>query len=214
MNVGFPIVVVLVVLAAVLVARQSDQQRRGRILRRAAFALMAIFSLLFGAFVVGETFADPGGWRATGLVLLWAGPALAAGLVAWLRPGWVVVPLAVAVSAVVGMSVWFAAAPHAWSSFEDRNGPVRTIAVFAVAAVVALLGLRRAMTAGVMLLVLGTVPIVISTIASGEGIAALAIASSPTLVAGVLYVMAAMIGGSTAAAPGGVAPSNLQPGSV
>jgi len=39
-----------------------------RLLRWSGFGLMALSAVLFGAFIVGETFGDPGGWTAVGLV--------------------------------------------------------------------------------------------------------------------------------------------------
>ena len=75
MTVGFPIIAIIVILAAVFLARQPDPQKRARILRQAGFGMTALTTAFFGLFVVGETFTDPGGWEALGLVAAWAVPS-------------------------------------------------------------------------------------------------------------------------------------------
>ena len=88
MTVGFPIIAIIVILAVVFLARQPDPQQRARILKRAGFGVMAFITAFFGLFVVGETFSDPGGWKALGLVAAWAVPLAALAAVAWWRPDW------------------------------------------------------------------------------------------------------------------------------
>jgi hypothetical protein len=99
---------------------------------------------------------------------------------------------------VIGMSIWFAVSPEGWRSFEDRNGPIRTIAVFALAAAVAVLGLKRTAVAGVMLLVLSIVPIAVSSLGSNLGFTSLVVASSPAFVTGILYLLSAFVAGRSA----------------
>ena len=48
--------------------RQPDPAKRAVILRRAGFGLMALATFFFGAFIIGDPFAAPGGWKAAGLV--------------------------------------------------------------------------------------------------------------------------------------------------
>ena len=74
MGVGFPLVVVMALTLAVLFIWHRDRSSRARFLRRAGFILMALITFFFGAFIVGETFTDPGGWEAAGLVALWVVP--------------------------------------------------------------------------------------------------------------------------------------------
>ncbi len=195
MSIGFPFVVVIAVLAVVFFVRHREGMKRARFLKRAGFSLMALFTLFFGAFVVGETFTDPGGWQALGLVAAWAVPLAALAAITWYRAELATRLFAVLIAAVIGMSIWFAVNPEGWRSFEDRNGPIRTIIVFALSAVVALLGLKRTAVAGVMLLVLGIVPIAVSSLGSDLGFTSLVVASSPTVVAGVLYLASAAITG-------------------
>lgn len=107
----------------------------------------------FGPFVVGETVTDPGGWEALGLVAAWAIPFVALTALAWFRPTWATWLFAVLIAGVIGVSAWFALDPDGWRAFEDRNGPVRDVATFVLAAGIALLGLKRTAVAGWMLLV-------------------------------------------------------------
>jgi hypothetical protein len=188
MNAGFLVIVVIGVLGVAFFARHHERAERARFLRRAAFTLMAIFSVFFGLFVVGETLSDPGGWEALGLVASWLLPVAAFCAIAWFGPEWAIRLFAVLIAAVIGMSIWFAVNPDGWRAFEDRHGPIRTVTVFALSVGVALLGLKRAGSAGVMLLVLGTVPILLSSLGSNLAFTSLSVASSPSVVAGVLYL--------------------------
>lgn len=182
---------VIAVPVAVLYARQPDQAKRARFLRRAGFTVMALSTLLVGVFAVGETFDHPGGWKAAGLVAAWVLPLAVLGTLAWLRPGWSVPVLAALTAAVIGISVWFAVSPESWRSFENRNGPIRDFIVLVLAAAVAVLGQKRTAIAGALLLVLGVAPIAISSLGSRGGFGSLAVVSIAPLVAGVLYLLAA-----------------------
>lgn len=110
----------ILVLAAVIgfvivaVVRQPDPLRRAAVLTRAGLAVMALSTFFFAAFIIGETFADPGGWAAAGLVAVWAGPLAGPAALSWFRPGWATYVFAALTSAVIGMSIWFAVNPHGW----------------------------------------------------------------------------------------------------
>ncbi len=171
--------------------RQPDPAKRGVLLRRAGFGLMALSTFFFGAFVIGDTFADPGSWKAVGLVAAWAVPL--AGLVAlsWFRPGWAVYVLAVLSAAVIGVSVWFALNPYAWRSFEDRHGPIRAVVTFVLVAAIAVLGLKRTSVAGALLLTVGLIPVVVSSLGSFLGFASLSVVSAIPVITGVLYLVSA-----------------------
>ncbi|HZD70462.1 MAG TPA: hypothetical protein VFA45_16660 [Actinomycetes bacterium] len=202
MTVGFPIIVVIAILAVVLLGRQRDPVKRARILKRAGFGVMAFITAFFGLFVVGETFTDPGGWQALGWVATWAVPLAALAAVAWYRPEWAARLFAVLTAAVIGVSVWFAVNPEGWRAFEDRHGPIRAIISFVLAAAVALLGLKRTAVAGVLLLVLGVVPVVVSSLGSQLGFASLAVVSSAPFIGGVLYLCSAAVAGGSAPSGG------------
>ncbi len=203
MNVGFPVFVVIVVLAFLFFLRQRDPMKRALILKRAGFGVMAFSTAFFGLFVAGDTFTDPGGWEALGLVAAWAVPLAAIAAIAWYRPRWAIRVFAVLIVALIDVGIWFAVDPKGWRAFEDRNGPIRGIITFALAAAVALLGLKRTAVAGAMLLVLGIVPLALSSLGSGFGFVSLAVVSSAPVIAGVLYLLSARMTGRSVP-PGGV----------
>ncbi len=111
------VVAIAIALAIAALLRQPDPARRAIALRQAGFGLMALSTFVFGAFITGDTFVDPGGWKAAGLVAAWAVPLAGIAALSWLRPGWAVYVLAALTAAVIGVSIWFALNPHAWRSF-------------------------------------------------------------------------------------------------
>lgn len=195
MSIGFVFVVAIAIGSVVFFVRHREKAERARFLKRAGFTLMALFALLFGLFIAGETFTDPGGWEALGLVASWAIPLAVLGAITWYRPDWAIRLFAILITAVIGTSIWFAVNPEGWRSFEDRNGPIRTIIVFALTATVALLGLKRTAMAGVMLLILGIVPIAVSSLGSNLGFTSLVVATSPAVVTGILYLLSVTMTG-------------------
>ena len=189
---GLLLLLVIIVIGAVYFAKHRDPADRARFLRLAAFRLMAFAAAVFAIFVIGETISDPGGWAAAGLIALWLIPLGALGALGWFRPDVAVALFAGLTVAVVAIAAWAAADSQAWRSFEDHNGPIRTIAVFVLTAVIALLGLKRPLAAGVLLVVLGIVPLVVSRLGDLTT-GSLGIATTPGLVAGVLYLLAAAL---------------------
>lgn len=202
MTLGFPLVAIILIVAVVILLRQQDPARRSSILRRAGFIVMAATTLFFGLFVVGETFMNPGGWEAVGLVAAWAIPLAALAAIAWFRPDWAVWVFAVLIAGLVAMSIWFALDPDGWRAFEDRNGPIRDVITFVVAAAVALLGLKRTRAAGLMLLVLGTVPLAIMSLGSLDGFVLLVLVTSAPVISGILYLWSAALSGRSARGAG------------
>ncbi len=175
---------------------------RGRAVRLSAFCFLALVIVLFASFAVAETFADPGGWAALGWVSAWALPLLAIVALAWLRPGRSV-PFFWAMTAVVlGLLLWAAADTSSWRAFEDDHGPVRTIVVFVLVAGLAVLGLNRPRDAGLMLVILGLAPSLMSLLGGPRG-GSLFVAVTPALLGGALYLMAAHLDGPTPPAPSG-----------
>jgi hypothetical protein len=119
-----------------------------RLLKYVAFTLMALFGLLGGAFVIGETFTDPGGWTAVWVSALWVVPVLALSGFALLRPE-SAGPVFVVVTAVVAL---FTLADSIFGIIpRDDWGPVAAIVVFALGVALAFLGLRRALLAGTLM---------------------------------------------------------------
>lgn len=185
-------IVVAVVLALALLARRREHAARARFFRRSGFGAMVLFAAFFALFLVGDTVSDPGGWTGAGLVALWAVPLALICLLAWFRPDparWVFASL---LGVTIGSSIWFAFDPGGWRSFENQHGPVRAVLIFALAAALALWGLRRTMWAGVMLLTLGILPIAISSFGLGHGgMTSLAAASATPVITGLLYLASA-----------------------
>ena len=176
--------------------------RTSKIVRWVAFALMVVFGVVGGLFVLGETFADPGGWEAVVRSALWVVPVVALSLFALLRPNMAVAPL-VAVTALV---VVFSLADAAFGIVpRDDWGPVTAIALFAIGVTLAFLGLHRAGLAGLLMLVaafgqLMAVMIggVVSRAGDGSGPGPALGGSSgavivPVMAAGALFVVAAII---------------------
>jgi hypothetical protein len=135
--------------------------------------------------------ADPGGWEAAALIASWAVPLAVLDTFTWYRPAWAVRVFAFLIAAAIGLSVWFAVDPSGWRAFENRNGPVRDIVVFALSAAIAVLGLKRTAAAGIMLVVVGVVPVTVSSLAGNAGLPSLLLVSSPPVIAGILFLLSA-----------------------
>ncbi len=191
MAVGLSLLIgVLVAFTLVLFASRRWRVVRPRLLRRVGFALTAVLGGIFAVFLVGDTLSDPGGWAGAGLVAAWAIPLVAVGLLAWLRPRATTVVSVLLAVAVISLSIWSALDPSGWGRFENHHGPIRAVAVFAVAVVLALWGLHRTLGAGILLLVTGLVPMVLSA-AGRHGLVSLAAASAAPVLTGLLYVASA-----------------------
>jgi len=192
------VVAIAIALMTVAVVRQPDPVKRAVVLRRAGFGLMALSTVFFGAFIIGDTFTGPGGWKAAGLVAAWAVPLAGLTALSWLRPGWAVYVFAVLTAAVIGVSIWFALNPHGWRAFEDWHGPIRAVFTFVLVAAIAVLGLRRTAAAGVLLLAVGLVPVAVSSLGSFLGFASLSMVSAAPVITGVLYLVSAHLAGRPA----------------
>ena len=170
----------------------SPHDRAATALRRVGFGVIAACSVVFGIFVVGETLSDPGGLRGIGLIAAWGVPIALLVLLAWRRPRHALPALVALTFAVVALSVWAAADAHTWRDFENHHGPVRAVATFGLGAAVGVLGLKRTRAAGLMLLVLGSVPLVLA-VAVHAGFVSLAAAALPVVLAGLLYTWSASV---------------------
>jgi len=195
--------VVLAIVAAVvlLLAWSRTTVDRAQFLRRAGLVLMAVFTFVGAVWIAGEAFADPGGWRAAGLVAMWLVPLAVLLAISWYRLAWATVLLSALTAGVVSLSIWFAADSEAWRAFGNDNGPLRAIASFVLAAPIALLGWRRPLPAGVLLVVLGGVPVALSAASTLGGLGSLAAVSLPPVLTGILYLLADVIARGASARP-------------
>ena len=191
------LVVVIVVIAG---TRGQEPAATARFLRWAGFGLVVGIAGFFALFVVGETFTDPGGWRAVALVAAWVLPLAVCCVIVWWRPDAGVWLLAVLTALVLAWDVWLAIDPDTWRRIEDENGPVHAIAVLTLAAAVALLGLERTRAAGVLLVLIAVGTGLASSRGVG-GVALLAFLTAVPLISGALYLVSAAMSSRAADAP-------------
>lgn len=169
-------------------------------LRRVGLGITIGYAVVAALVIVGETVADPGGWRAVGLVAAWAVPLAVLAVTAWSRPRAAAIVLAVATAADVGLAIWFAVAPQAWRSWENHVGPVRALLSFVVVVPLGLLGWRRPATAGWLLVVLGAAPILLADLAGVvplTAVTSMTAVSVPAVLIGLVYLLAAAFPAST-----------------
>jgi hypothetical protein len=205
------VILLVVIAAAAFLMRGRGPAASARFLRRTGLTFICATTLFIGLFVAGETFTDPGGWKAAGLVALWLVPMAGLSVLAWYRPGWATIPLAILTAGTIALAVWFAADPGGWRAFEDHTGPVRALVSFAITLPIGLLGWRKPVAGGVLLLVLGIAPVAVSAAGSGFGAVSLTAISIPPVLTGLLYLFAELIG-RRAASPGPAPEQTTAPG--
>jgi len=182
---------VFVIWAFVYFRRHPEPTRRARFVRTFALGIMASIGGFFAFFVIGETLADPGGWRGVALVATWAVPLAALTTFGWTRPDLARPVFVLLTGAVVVMSSLFALDRNQWSSFEDRNGPVRAIATFALLVALSFYACKRPRSGGCLMLIVSVVPLVVS--AGSPGFAAMAILNSTSALSAVLFLWSASL---------------------
>jgi hypothetical protein len=189
------VLLAVVIAVAALLMRGRGPAAHAMFLRRTGLTFVCVSTLFIGLFVVAESFADPGGWRAAGLTALWLLPMVSLSVLTWYRPDWATVPLAILTAGTIALAIWFAADPDGWREFTDQTGtgPVRALVTFAITLPIGLLGWRKPLTGGVMLLVLGLAPVTVSLIGSGFGAASLIAVSTPPALTGMLFLLAETI---------------------
>jgi hypothetical protein len=177
--------------------------RTAHVLTLLSFALMATFVTLGSLFIAGYAFEDPGGWAAVGLVALWLVPLVVLTAVARLWVDAATWLLGIGLALVTVGSIWFALDFDLWRDFMNDVGPVFGIACFVLGLPIAVLGLRRQLSAGLMLVVLALMPYAAFLIGISDepwrGVGASLTTSStistvPTLVVALLYLLAAFLG--------------------
>ena len=191
----------IVVVAVVMVmTREQQPQQRATALQRAGAAVMAVFTVLGGAFIAGNALQDPGGNTGLLITATWVVPMLILAVAAWFWPA-PTAPLLLALTAsFIAACVWLAFDPAALRAFISENGPVIAVSVVALSFPAAVLGLKRTALAGWMLVALGALPLLITVIGRSGPVASLAAASVVPLIAGIAYLVSArMAHGSTTA---------------
>jgi hypothetical protein len=163
-------------------------------LRRAGLVFACLFSVLAWFFIAGEAMSDPGGLKGAVLVVSWSAPLAALGALAWYRPARGTTVLGDLTLALVVASVWFAADPQGWRSFENGHGPVRAIGLFVLMLPLALLGWRRPHVAGWMLLLVGLLPMILASTARSAGVSSMTAIAVPATIDGILYLLSASPG--------------------
>ena len=192
--------------------RGTDRRRWARY---TVFALMSLFLLLGSALVLGETFADPGGWAAVVVAAAWVVPAVAARTRSARRPASAERVLPVVTLTVAGLVV-----VESLTGLvpQDEVGPVATVAAFAAFAAfatsipLAFLGLYRPGRAGLLLLVTG-MALAIGALGGGPRASATVVAA-PLLLFGLLFLATeppTRRSGGVAQLPDGGGPPRLEP---
>jgi hypothetical protein len=159
-----------------------------RTMRYIAFGWAMVSTLLAATFTAGYAMTDPGGWRGVALTLAWLTPLMLASVAAARWPRRAVRPLAVAVAAVVLLELAAVLPGIGWADVENQVGPVRAVAVFTLAAPLAVLGLRRTVAAGRLSTVLGLATVALS-LPPAPGSAPMRVVGLCTAVTGLLYLL-------------------------
>ena len=158
--------------------------------QRAAAVLMGSWGFVAAAFVVGATFAAPGGAAAWGLTLAWMVPL---GVLVWAavsRPYGIDRFLAASVAASAVTWIWFVVDPGGLRHLMDQVGPLVSIGDVLVAVPAGVLGLRRPRFAGGLLFVAATVPLATLAVGADDGlIHAAMIAAIPDVIVGTLLLL-------------------------
>jgi hypothetical protein len=171
-----------------------------KILTYIAFTLMALFGVVGGLFVAGYAFEDLSTWAAIGSTAAWLVPTVVLCLLALTR--YSAVPTVFVV--LTGLVAAFTLVDSSVGLVDrDALGPVAAIGVFALAVSLAVLGLRQASLAGLLLVVLGLVQLAATSIGflgeweagGGPRLGALLTTSSgvivvPLLLVGALFLVA------------------------
>ncbi len=177
--------------------------RAAQVIKYVAFGLMAAFVTLGSLFIAGYAFEDAGGWQAVGMVAAWLVPLLALAFVAYKWPSAAVWVLGGALVLLVGTYGWYSLDTDWWRDLMDESGPVLGISAFALGLPMAGLGLRRPLTAGLLLVAAAVIPYVgfLASVSDEpwRGLAASLTTSStiscvPVFGVGLLFLLAALLG--------------------
>jgi hypothetical protein len=178
-----------------------------RTARYVVFAVTVAVLGLFATFVVGEALVDPGGTEALLLSAAWVVPAAALSIFAVLRPRAAAPVLLVLVLAVAVLEVGDAFVDVVP---EEDIGPVGLVVGLAVAIPLAFLGLRRAVQAGWLLVVLGSslaLSVLVESMSVGGPRPTAVVVAVPFVLFGGMFVLS----DAARRSPTGAAPPRVRP---
>ena len=200
----FLLVVVIIALLIVGIAvrmRHRSIQLNEHLIKMIALSIMLISAGFFTLFVVGEIMADPGGVESAIMAAIFLIPLLTLSFIAWRSPKVSRMVLAIATVAVVTFDIWTAVTFDTWREFEDRNGPIVTIAILVIEIPLAVHAYYRdTRLTSLTLIYLGLVPPILRAIALGDfdsgALQRMLTMSgfSPTLLVGVLFLWSSFLG--------------------
>jgi len=169
-------------------------------IRKIALYIMLGFAVLGGLFIGGTTLADPGGLRGILFTSAWAIPMIIMSWLGWRRPRIAFPILIVWTFGLLGLLIWQAIAPDWWRTVINSNGPIISIAIFALATPWTLYGYKRRTRFVALLLMAMPLLSAIATSNTGDndhgplvrGGSAMAI-GLPVFIVGALYLVASLV---------------------
>ena len=192
--------VALFILVGVLIpmyfARHQSQIERADYIKQVGFYMMIGFAILGGYWIAGQAMADPGDLQGVWIIFGCLTPIILLSVAAWRTPRIAIVALGTLSIAILAASISELAGwswPMGWSAL---NGPITTIAVFAVSVPIAVYGnFHNARISASGLLLIGLVPWILSSAQRGWdslfALTATSLFSSPAVVTGVLFLWSA-----------------------
>ena len=126
------------------------------------------FGVLALLFVFGETLDNPGTSNAAVLTAAWFVPMALLLILVYFNVPYLKLVILVLSGLLLLASVLIAVNPRGWFEFKFTNGPVIGIATLAFTFALAWYALRNQMLAGMLMFVLGFVPLAVEAIAQGH----------------------------------------------
>ena len=173
--------------------RWSTLARDVSVVAWVGFSLVAAFSGFVALMLIGDLVADPGGWRAAGLIAAFVVPLVGLAALAFYWPAVAVRILAVLSLLPVGFGLWELLDYETVRAWEDTHGPVALALVVILGAALAIAGLSRPLASGVLMVVVTVVPLVLAMVGAGSDWfrpLSIGLVSLPILIGGVLFLVA------------------------
>lgn len=171
------------------------------------WTLLGVFGGFFGVILVGELLSDPGPARALAILTPWGVAIAALAVLAAVAPRAAIGVVAPTAAGPIGLAAWEAVAPAAVEAWQAVAGPIDLVLVYVLAGAAAVAARRVPRAAGWTVVVLAGVPMALR-LATPAGQAVIASLSTPALVAGVAFLLAARAStGDQSASSSGPAPA-------